>query len=215
MLGIDDWLGGLPPLTDLPRGRRHHPDSRAWASRSRVRSPWSAPSLLAASGVTNIWWVADRRRDRRDHRRLDRVLHRPPRRSAAAGTVRPAVPEALRPDPPGPGGEDLPTLGRVGRLLRPVRGAAADPGRPARRCAAGAVPQVPGRQRDRRHRLGVRHRVCRSTAVGHAAEQYLQDFSWVALVVAVLIGIATTLFLRRRAARTAAQLEAEELDSAK
>jgi membrane protein DedA with SNARE-associated domain len=36
---------------------------------------------------------------------------------------------------------------------------------------------------------------------GRAAEKYLRGFSWIALVVAVLFGIATTLYLRRRAAR--------------
>jgi membrane protein DedA with SNARE-associated domain len=43
--------------------------------------------------------------------------------------------------------------------------------------------------------------------VGRAAEKYLSGFSWVALVVAVLFGGATTLFLRRRAAKAAALLE--------
>ena len=37
---------------------------------------------------------------------------------------------------------------------------------------------------------------------GRAAEKYLRGFSWIALVVAVLFGIGTTLYLRRRAART-------------
>jgi membrane protein DedA with SNARE-associated domain len=43
---------------------------------------------------------------------------------------------------------------------------------------------------------------------GHAAERYLKDFSWVALAVAILIGIGTTLYLRRRAAHADALLEA-------
>jgi len=47
-------------------------------------------------------------------------------------------------------------------------------------------------------------------AAGRTAERYLQNFSWVALGVAILAGIASTLFLRRRAARTAAQIDAEE-----
>jgi len=37
---------------------------------------------------------------------------------------------------------------------------------------------------------------------GRAAEKYLRGFSWIALVVAVLFGVGTTLYLRRRAART-------------
>jgi membrane protein DedA with SNARE-associated domain len=38
-------------------------------------------------------------------------------------------------------------------------------------------------------------------AAGVAAEAWLNRFSWVALIAVVLFGIATTLFLRRRAAR--------------
>lgn len=37
--------------------------------------------------------------------------------------------------------------------------------------------------------------------VGGRAEHYLKEFSWVALVVAVVAGLASTWFLRRRAAR--------------
>lgn len=40
--------------------------------------------------------------------------------------------------------------------------------------------------------------------VGKAAEQWLSEFSWVALVVAVLAGIVTTLIVRRRAAHAVA-----------
>ncbi|MEV8631619.1 DedA family protein [Streptosporangium sp. NPDC051023] len=45
--------------------------------------------------------------------------------------------------------------------------------------------------------------------LGMAAERWLQGFSWVALVVALLFGAATTLILRRRAAKMAAE-EPEE-----
>jgi membrane protein DedA with SNARE-associated domain len=41
---------------------------------------------------------------------------------------------------------------------------------------------------------------------GHAAEKYLKDFSWIALVAAIVIGISTTVYLRRRAARADALL---------
>jgi membrane protein DedA with SNARE-associated domain len=44
--------------------------------------------------------------------------------------------------------------------------------------------------------------------VGRAAERWLKDLSWVALAVAVLCGVASTLWLRRRA-RGAARAEAE------
>ncbi len=39
-------------------------------------------------------------------------------------------------------------------------------------------------------------------ALGRAAERWLSDFSWIALVVAILIGIGTTMYLRHRAARS-------------
>jgi len=39
-------------------------------------------------------------------------------------------------------------------------------------------------------------------ALGRAAERWLSDFSWIALAVAILVGIGTTLYLRRRAARS-------------
>lgn len=38
-------------------------------------------------------------------------------------------------------------------------------------------------------------------ALGRQAEKYLKGFSWVALVAAVVLGLATTLYLRHRAAR--------------
>jgi membrane protein DedA with SNARE-associated domain len=44
---------------------------------------------------------------------------------------------------------------------------------------------------------------------GLAAERWLSRFSWIALVVAVVIGIAMTLVLRERTARAIAELEAE------
>ena len=45
---------------------------------------------------------------------------------------------------------------------------------------------------------------------GKTAERYLQGFSWIALVVAVVFGIATTLLLRRRAAKAAALLDDDD-----
>ena len=44
--------------------------------------------------------------------------------------------------------------------------------------------------------------------VGQAAEKYLKQFSWIALGVAVLVGLVTTLWLRRRATRADAAAEA-------
>ena len=44
---------------------------------------------------------------------------------------------------------------------------------------------------------------------GLAAERWLSRFSWIALVVAVLIGVGMTLLLRERTSRLIAELEAE------
>ncbi|MFI5911522.1 DedA family protein [Dactylosporangium sp. NPDC051541] len=46
-------------------------------------------------------------------------------------------------------------------------------------------------------------------SLGQVAEKWLKDFSWVALAVAVVAGIATTLYLRRKAAAEAKALRAE------
>jgi membrane protein DedA with SNARE-associated domain len=49
--------------------------------------------------------------------------------------------------------------------------------------------------------------------VGRAAQRWLEEFSWIALVVAVLGGIATTLLLRRRAARARSHAVDDELEA--
>jgi membrane protein DedA with SNARE-associated domain len=46
-------------------------------------------------------------------------------------------------------------------------------------------------------------------AVGEAAEEYLKDFSWAALLVAILAGLGSTWYFKRRAAAHARQTEAE------
>ncbi len=45
---------------------------------------------------------------------------------------------------------------------------------------------------------------------GRTAEKYLKDFSWIALAVAILFGLGSTLFLRRRAKKAAAALEDDD-----
>jgi membrane protein DedA with SNARE-associated domain len=47
-------------------------------------------------------------------------------------------------------------------------------------------------------------------SVGQVAEKWLKDFSYVALLVAILFGIASTLWLRRRAAKADEALERAE-----
>jgi membrane protein DedA with SNARE-associated domain len=49
--------------------------------------------------------------------------------------------------------------------------------------------------------------------VGQAAEEYLKDFSWAALVVAVLAGLASTWYFKRRAHQRAAETESELAES--
>jgi membrane protein DedA with SNARE-associated domain len=44
---------------------------------------------------------------------------------------------------------------------------------------------------------------------GEAAERWMQDFSWIALVVAVVCGITAAILLRERTSRAVAELEAE------
>lgn len=46
-------------------------------------------------------------------------------------------------------------------------------------------------------------------SVGRVAEKWLKDFSWVALALAVVAGLATTLYLRRKAASEARALQEE------
>lgn len=49
--------------------------------------------------------------------------------------------------------------------------------------------------------------------VGRAAEHWLADLSWVALVVAILFGIGTTLYLRHRASRARSTAIDDELEA--
>jgi membrane protein DedA with SNARE-associated domain len=45
--------------------------------------------------------------------------------------------------------------------------------------------------------------------IGQAVEEYMKDFSWAALVLAIVAGIASTWYFKRRAAARAHQTEAE------
>jgi membrane protein DedA with SNARE-associated domain len=49
--------------------------------------------------------------------------------------------------------------------------------------------------------------------VGRAAQRWLEEFSWIALALAVIAGIGTTLFLRRRAARARSYAVDDELEA--
>ena len=208
MLGIDVWLGALPPLLIyLVVAGIILTESMGIPIPGEITLVSAA--LLAATGVTNIWWVAT---------------------AAAIGAIigdsigyyighrggRPLLERFGRRFPKHFGPPHLARaekifqrwgvwavfFGRFVALLRILAGP-----------LAGAL-RVPYRRflvanASRRNRLGVRHRLAVIYAAGRTAEHYLQNFSWVALAVAILTGIASTLFLRRRAARRR-QLEAEE-----
>jgi membrane protein DedA with SNARE-associated domain len=49
--------------------------------------------------------------------------------------------------------------------------------------------------------------------VGRAAKQWLEDFSWIALAVAIALGVATTLILRRRASHARSTAIDDELEA--
>ena len=158
MLGIDEWLGSLPPLTIfLVVGGIILLESMGIPLPGEITL--ISASLLAATGAINIWGVAIAASigaivgdsigyaiGRRGGRPLLEKFGR-------------RFPKHFGPSHLARAERHLRQVGRVGGILRPVRGAAAHPGRSARRRPARAVPQVPDRQRDRRHRLGFGHRV--------------------------------------------------------
>ena len=149
------------------------------------------------------------RQRRGDHRGLDRLPHRTAVRRAAVRLAGPQVPAALRPGTRGAGRTRLHQVWRLGRVLRPVHRAAADPRRAAGRVAAHAVLQVPGRQRLRRDRLGHRDHVPdlvpgrwppRSGCPGCPGSGW-SPRSWSAWLI--------TLLIRRKTATLVRQAEAE------
>ena len=50
--------------------------------------------------------------------------------------------------------------------------------------------------------------------LGQAAEHWLKQFSWLALVAAVLFGLLTTAYLKRRARLSNAEIEAPNVEEA-
>jgi membrane protein DedA with SNARE-associated domain len=212
MLGIDVWLGGLPPLLIyLVVGAVILTESMGIPIPGELSLVSAA--LLAATGVTDIFWVATAAAvgaiigdsigyyigHRGGRPLLERFGRRfpkhfgPPHLARAEKTFQRWGVWAV-------------FFGRFVALLRILAGP-----------LAGAL-RVPYRKFLAANASGGMAWAFLTAyavyAAGRTAERYLQDFSWVALGVAILAGIASTLFLRRRAARTAAQLEAEETAAA-
>jgi membrane protein DedA with SNARE-associated domain len=208
MLGIDVWLGGLPPLMIyLVVGAIILTESMGVPIPGELTLVSAA--LLAASGVTNIFGVATAAAvgaiigdsigyyigHRGGRPLLERFGRRFPRHFGPPHLAR-AEKIFQR------WGVWAVFFGRFVALLRILAGPLAGALRvPYRRFlianASGGIAWA----------FLTAYSVY---AAGRTAERYLQNFSWIALAVAVLTGIASTLFLRRRAARTAAQLDAEE-----
>ena len=208
MLGIDVWLGGLPPLLIyLVVGAIILTESMGIPIPGELTLVSAA--LLAASGVTNIFWVATAAAigaiigdsigyyigHRGGRPLLERFGRRFPRHFGPPHLAR-AEQVFQR------WGVWAVFFGRFVALLRILAGP-----------LAGAL-RVPYRKFLVANASGgITWAFLTAYAVyaaGRTAERYLQDFSWVALALAVVLGVASTLFLRYRAARTAARIEAEQ-----
>jgi membrane protein DedA with SNARE-associated domain len=208
MLGIDVWLGGLPPLVIyLVVAGIVLTESMGVPIPGELTLVSAA--LLAASGVTNIFGVAAAAAigaivgdsigyyigHRGGRPLLERFGRRFPKHFGPPHLAR-AEKIFLR------WGAWAVFFGRFVALLRILAGP-----------LAGAL-RMPYRQFLLANASGgIAWSFLTAYAVyaaGRTAERYLQDFSWIALAVAIVGGIASTLFLRRRAARTAAEIDAEQ-----
>lgn len=203
---IEQWLTGLPPLlVYLTLGLIIFTESMGVPLPGEIVLVTS--SIMAASGVVDIWWVAAAASigaiagdsvgyaiGRRGGRvMLERLGRRFPKHLGPAHLNRAEQIFARY-------GVWAVFFGRFVALLRILAGP-----------LAGAL-RVPYRKFLLANATGG---ICWAAgtafviyALGRQAERYLKGFSWVALVVAVVFGLATTLYLRRRAARGLALVEA-------
>ena len=202
MLGIDEWLGGLPPLlVYVVVGFIILLESMGIPLPGEVTL--ISASLLAASGIVSVWGVAI---------------------AAATGAIigdtigyaigryggRPLLERIGRRFPKHFGPEHLARaenafrrwgvwavfFGRFVALLRILAGPLAGALRvPYRKFlvanASGGIVWA----------FGTAFLI---NLAGRAAERWLKDFSWAALVVAIACGLVTTFVLKRRAARNVA-----------
>lgn len=208
MLGIDVWLGSLPPLVIyLVVGGIILTESMGVPLPGEIALVSAA--LLAASGVTNVWGVAIAASvgaivgdsigyaiGRRGGRPLlERFGRRFPKHFGPAHLAR-AERIFQR------WGVWAVFFGRFVALLRILAGP-----------LAGAL-HVPYRKFLLANAAGGIIWASGTTVViyyaGRTAEAYLKDFSWIALVVAIVFGAVTTLILRRRAAKATAALDDDD-----
>ena len=208
MLGVETWLGGLPPeLIYLLVGGIILLESMGIPLPGEITLV--SASLLAATGVTNVWGVAIAASvgaivgdsigyaiGRRGGRRLlERFGRRFPKHFGPAHLAR-AEQIFDR------WGVWAVFFGRFVALLRILAGP-----------LAGAL-HVPYRKFLIANAAGGIVWAFGTSFVifylGMAAERYLKGFSWIALVVAVLFGIGTTVYLRRRAARAHVLLDDDD-----
>lgn len=201
MLGIDEWLGGLPPLlVYLTVGGVILLESMGIPVPGELTL--ISATLLAASGVTSVWGVAIA--GAVGATVGDSIGYAIGRRGGRPLLVRfgRRFPRHLGPDQLARAeqifhrwGVWAVFFGRFVALLRILAGP-----------LAGAL-HVPYRRFLVANALGGALWAFSTTFViytlGRAAQEYLQDFTWMALVAAIAVGLGTTMFVRHRAAGTA------------
>ena len=208
MLGIDVWLGNLPPMViylligaivltesmGIPIPGEIALVSASLLAATGVVSPWGVAIAAALGAIIgdSIGYAIGRRGGRPLLERLGRRFpkHLGPPHLAKAEQVF------------GKWGVWAVFFGRFVALLRilagPLAGALHVPYRKFLLAnAAGGIVWAGGTT------FAIYH-------VGQAAERYLKGFSWIALVLAVVFGLVTTLLLRRRAARATSSLEDDD-----
>jgi membrane protein DedA with SNARE-associated domain len=205
MLGLEEWLGGLSPvLIYTIVGGIILLESMGLPLPGEITLV--SASLLAASGVTNVWGVAAAAATgaiigdsigytigRRGGRALLARLGRRFPRHLGPEHVDRAERVFAR------WGVWAVFFGRFVALLRILAGP-----------LAGAL-RVPYKKFLLANATGgILWAYATALAIyyaGRAAERYLKDFSWIALAVAIAVGVTTTILLRRRAARAHALLD--------
>jgi membrane protein DedA with SNARE-associated domain len=205
MLGIDVWLGTLPPLLiyvvvggiilaesmGVPLPGEIALVSAALLSATGVTSPWGVAIAASVGAIMgdSIGYAIGRRGGRP---LLERFGRRFPKHFGPAHLAR-AEKIFQR------WGVWAVFFGRFVALLRILAGP-----------LAGAL-HVPYRKFLMANAAGGIIWASGTTVViyyaGRTAEKYLKDFSWIALLVAVVFGLITTLVLRRRAAKATAHLD--------
>jgi membrane protein DedA with SNARE-associated domain len=209
MLGIDQWLGTLPPVLiylvvggiilaesmGVPLPGEIALVSAALLAASGVISPWGVAIAAAAGAIVgdSIGYAIGRRGGRPLLQRFGRRFPKhfgPPHLARAEQIFRRWGAWAV-------------FFGRFVALLRILAGP-----------LAGAL-HVPYRTFLMANAAGGIVWAFATTATiyfaGKTAEKYLKDFSWIALLVGIMFGLVTTLILRRRASKATAQLADDEV----